>query len=80
MNKLIILSIIAYVISLLINGIGSWGISLFWVALVAWIQHIVKCIEEDKMSLLLIGSILFPIGVINGLVIWSKDYQSHKVD
>jgi hypothetical protein len=80
MNKLIILSAIAYVISLLRYGIEYWRESLFWVALFAWIQHIVKCIEEDKISLLVIGSILFPIGVINGLVIWSKDYQSYKVE
>ena len=43
----------------------------FWVSLpVAWVTHIVQCIGDDRLLLMLIGAFLFPIGVIHGYGIW----------
>ena len=80
MNRLLAISCIAYIVSVALNGFGeiAWLASLLWFALGAWIQHIVSTIKSDKMSLLLVGSILFPIGIINGGMIWVDSFSGLK--
>jgi hypothetical protein len=44
--------------------------SCFMVAFGAWLTHVVTCIREDRIGLLVAGAIAFPIGVIHGWGIW----------
>jgi hypothetical protein len=76
-NKLLLTSLIAYVITYLNRPSVEFAVvGLLWLAFGAWIQHIVKTIEANEMALLVIGAVLFPIGVIHGGMIWIKDLQS----
>ncbi|SDK41703.1 hypothetical protein [Bradyrhizobium ottawaense] len=44
---------------------------LCWLlALCAWVTHVVSCLKAGAIALLLIGAIIFPIGVIHGWLIW----------
>jgi hypothetical protein len=36
----------------------------------AWVTNVVVCIYEHAWALLLIGAIIFPIGVIHGVGVW----------
>jgi len=40
-----------------------------WVGL-AWLTHVVTCISSAKWILLLIGTIVFPVGCIHGTCVW----------
>jgi hypothetical protein len=40
------------------------------VAFCAWITHVVTCIQQDRIPMLIAGAIAFPIGVIHGWGIW----------
>ena len=40
------------------------------VALAAWVTHVVVYIQSASWILLIIGSVIFPIGVIHGLMVW----------
>jgi hypothetical protein len=40
------------------------------IAFSAWITHVVTCIQQDRIPLLIAGAIAFPIGVIHGWGIW----------
>jgi hypothetical protein len=44
--------------------------SCFLVAICAWLTHVVTCIKDDRIGLLIAGAIMFPIGVIHGWGIW----------
>ena len=47
------------------------GCLLFWVAMVAaWITHVVYCITHTAWLLLIAGGIVFPVGVIHGVMLW----------
>jgi hypothetical protein len=35
-----------------------------------YIQHFIRTIEDDRMVLLIVGAILFPLGWLHGLLIW----------
>lgn len=47
-----------------------WYLACLAVALSAWITHVVTCIKDDRLMLLLIGAIAWPVGVIHGWGIW----------
>jgi hypothetical protein len=40
------------------------------IAFSAWITHVITCIKDDRIGLLIAGAIAFPIGVIHGWGIW----------
>ncbi|WP_439357822.1 hypothetical protein [Bradyrhizobium sp. DASA03007] len=40
------------------------------VAFSAWLTHVITCIKDDRIALLIAGAIAFPIGVIHGWGIW----------
>lgn len=39
-------------------------------SIVAWITHVVACIQASAWFLLIIGAIVAPIGVIHGVMVW----------
>ena len=44
---------------------------VFWLtALAALVTHIVACIQAGALMLLVIGTLLTPIGAIHGVMIW----------
>lgn len=47
-----------------------WYLACLSVALAAWITHVVTCIKDDRLTLLLVGAIAWPVGVIHGWGIW----------
>ena len=49
---------------------GLFGIALYIAVAVAWITHVVVCIQNPAWALLVIGALIFPIGVIHGFMIW----------
>jgi hypothetical protein len=46
------------------------GIAFYGAFIVAWITHVVVCIQNAAWALLVIGALMFPIGVIHGFMIW----------
>ena len=40
------------------------------VAFVAWLTHIIACLQAGKWGFLIAGAIFPPIGVIHGIAIW----------
>jgi hypothetical protein len=46
------------------------GLAFYVAAIVAWITHVVVCIQNAAWALLVIGALIFPIGVIHGFMIW----------
>lgn len=49
--------------------------ALFQLAIVlagiaAWLTHIIECIKDDRIALLIVGALLFPVGIIHGVGVW----------
>jgi len=45
--------------------------TLLWlIAFVAWINHVIWCLEIHDIPFLMIGTIIPPIGVIHGIWLW----------
>lgn len=42
------------------------GIALF----AAWLTHVITCLAAGLWGYLIAGAILFPIGIIHGVMIW----------
>jgi hypothetical protein len=40
------------------------------IAFSAWLTHVITCINDSRIGLLIEGAIMFPIGVIHGWGIW----------
>lgn len=40
------------------------------ITLAAYIQHIMTCFKHEAIGLLILGMIVFPIGVLHGFGIW----------
>ncbi|WP_199097154.1 hypothetical protein [Dyella sp. ASV21] len=38
--------------------------------MLAWITHIVVCLAQAKIGILIAGALLFPIGIIHGFYCW----------
>lgn len=36
----------------------------------AWLTHIITCLSHAMWGFLIAGALLFPIGVIHGIMIW----------
>jgi hypothetical protein len=47
-----------------------WLVACWLVALAAYITHIVVCLKASSYALLVIGCIIFPVGVIDGWCHW----------
>jgi hypothetical protein len=47
-----------------------WLVSCWLVALAAYITHIVVCLKASAYALLVIGCVIFPVGVIDGWCHW----------
>jgi hypothetical protein len=43
---------------------------LFFGVLAAWLTHIIVCLSSAKWGFLIAGAILFPIGIIHGVMLW----------
>lgn len=37
---------------------------------IAWLTHVVSCLNAAKWGFLIAGAIFFPVGVIHGIGIW----------
>lgn len=49
----------------------SFFVILFWFSLIAaWLTHVIHCISNGELVLLLAGAIAAPVGVIHGVGIW----------
>lgn len=40
------------------------------IAFAAWVTHIVYCFQVHEYVLLLVGTVVFPVGVIHGVGLW----------
>ena len=45
-------------------------ITVFVWVIAAWLTHVINTIQNHEWILLLIGSFIFPIGIIHGTGIW----------
>lgn len=36
----------------------------------AWLTHVIFCLSNTMWGILVAGAILFPIGIIHGIMIW----------
>lgn len=44
---------------------------ILWVLIIAsWFTHIVTCLATGMWGFLIAGALLFPIGIIHGVMIW----------
>lgn len=51
--------------------IKDWaGFCILMTLFASWLTHIVYCLSAAKYLLLLIGAMVFPVGIIHGLGIW----------
>ncbi len=46
------------------------GVILSLAFIAAWLTHIVTCLAGGLWGFLIAGAILFPIGIIHGVMIW----------
>jgi len=44
--------------------------SALFVAMAAWVTHVIVCIKTASWILLLFGCVVAPIGVIHGIGVW----------
>lgn len=53
------------------NGNGGCGcfFVMFFAAL-AWVTHVVYCIAHAMWILLFVGALVFPVGIVHGIMIW----------
>jgi len=49
---------------------GLCYLACWLIAFAAWVTHVVTCIKTGTYVLLVIGALVFPIGVIHGWAIW----------
>jgi hypothetical protein len=50
---------------------GAWLTFAFGVVpALAWLQHLVSSADADRWAFFLLGGIVFPIGIVDGLGIW----------
>ena len=55
------------------TGSATLGFSLFLlfaIIFAAWITHIITCLSEEAWGFLIVGAIMFPIGIIHGIGLW----------
>ena len=49
---------------------GTIVLSLILMPLVAWLTHVIHCINHEMWGFLIAGVIMFPIAIIHGIIIW----------
>ena len=52
----------------LIKALLSLVILLLPIA--AWITHVINTIQDQQWILLIVGALVFPVGIIHGIGIW----------
>jgi len=53
------------------SPLGSiFGIVIGLASIGAWLTHIVTCITTEAWILLLMGAVVFPVGIIHGAMVW----------
>lgn len=45
-------------------------ILLFFIAISAWITHVVYSISAEAWGFLIAGAVFFPVAVVHGVMIW----------
>jgi hypothetical protein len=51
-------------------GNASIAVLLFVAFAVAWLTHIVNCLDHGKWGFLIAGALMFPVAIIHGIGIW----------
>lgn len=51
-----------------LGGLGCLGGIILMIA--AWITHIVYCIANGAWIILIAGALVFPVGIIHGIMVW----------
>ena len=46
------------------------GYFIAFVVFASWLTHVISCIAAGAWGLLIAGSILAPVGVVHGIMIW----------
>jgi len=49
---------------------GTIILSLILMPFVAWLTHVIHCINHEMWGFLIAGVIMFPIAIIHGIIIW----------
>lgn len=49
---------------------GLVGFAFGIACIVAWLTHVITCLSLGLWGFLVAGALLFPIGVIHGIMIW----------
>jgi hypothetical protein len=44
--------------------------AVFAVSAYAWLTHVMSCIAAGAWGLLIAGSLLAPVGIVHGIMIW----------
>lgn len=52
------------------NFFGLIFIVVYIASFIAWVTHIVVCIKTASWALLFFGAIIFPVGIIHGIMVW----------
>lgn len=48
----------------------AWTLALGILVLGGWGLHIYYCYAAEQMTLLVVGALLFPVGIVNGWGMW----------
>jgi hypothetical protein len=43
---------------------------IYLIFTIAWLTHVIHCLIAAKYLLLIVGAIVFPVGVIHGMGLW----------
>lgn len=46
------------------------GCLLMAIPFLAWLTHVVTCIQDERWLFLLAGAIAFPIAIVHGIMVW----------
>jgi hypothetical protein len=46
------------------------GYLLVFASIAAWLTHVISCIAAGAWGLLIAGSLLAPVGIVHGVMIW----------
>jgi hypothetical protein len=46
------------------------GYLLVFAFIAAWLTHVISCISAGAWGLLIAGSLLAPVGIVHGVMIW----------
>jgi len=52
------------------KGNSTIGFILVIGIIAAWLTHVIYCLSTAAWGFLIAGAILFPIGIIHGVMIW----------